>query len=812
MLVWMFGSATKTKGMNRGVLSLILLVVCWVNGWSQQGSLTGRVMFKDGQPAVNAILHLREASIYAVTNLDGEFEVSKVPYGRYTVSVSSIEARPTELAFVMERPDALLSIVAERSVNHINEVMVNGAHEKKEVRAKGFAVNVIDTKGLEMQSIQTNELLDRSAGVRIRQGGGLGSRIEYNINGLSGNSIRIFIDGIPIANYGSSFSLSSIPSSMIERIEVYKGVVPAHLSDDALGGAINVVLKKNNANTLGASYSVGSFNTHQANVSGSYRNDTTGFTAKGSFFYNYSDNNYKVWGDQVYVTQPNGKIAYLEAERFHDRYRSGGANVEVGVTDVPWADRLMLGAVMSQMDKQAQHGATMEVVYGRRFSEQTTRMLNLSYQKNDALIEGLDVNLFASRSWLNRQVVDTSAVIYNWKGELSDFNNDGRWDRWASGAEGSSPTLEESHERVYTTRGNVSYRLFGHSRVAVSYLFNDFKRVPDDVMRADAERELLDTRKMQKNIVAFTFENHAFNKRLRSSWFVKHYVQTLGLKDPVKTNGVLSAFEFDKQTRETGYGLALSYNVWPRVALLLSAEKAIRMPEHSEVFGNSAENIDSAYDLDPEQSNNANWGFNLGPWFWNKHTLGIHTNFFYRDTRDMIRQAVASQQSETFAFENQDVVLSTGMDAEVTYGYDNKLQVTLAVSNFNARFNKEYDAYGARYIYYGDRLRNEPYFTANNHTRYHVANVLQQGSRITLSHNWAYVHEFFRDWPSLGGANKAIIPTQSVHDFGVSYSFPGYRFTLSVDAKNVFNHQVFDNWALQKPGRAFYAKLNYRLY
>ncbi|MCD7930525.1 MAG: TonB-dependent receptor plug domain-containing protein [Tannerellaceae bacterium] len=105
-------------------------------------------------------------------------------------------------------------------------------------------MGLIDAKKLEFQSIQTTELLDRTAGVRIRQSGGMGSDVQYNINGLTGNSIRIFIDGIPVRNYGSSFSLSSIPPAMIERIEVYKGVVPAHLSEDALGGAINVILKK----------------------------------------------------------------------------------------------------------------------------------------------------------------------------------------------------------------------------------------------------------------------------------------------------------------------------------------------------------------------------------------------------------------------------------------------------------------------------------------------------------------------------------------------------------------------------------------
>lgn len=103
---------------------------------------------------------------------------------------------------------------------------------------------MIDTEEAAKRNLQTNDLLDRSGGVRIRQNGGLGSAVTYNINGMSGNAIRIFIDGVPIQTYGASFSLNSIPPALIERIEVFKGVVPAYLADDSLGGAINVVLKK----------------------------------------------------------------------------------------------------------------------------------------------------------------------------------------------------------------------------------------------------------------------------------------------------------------------------------------------------------------------------------------------------------------------------------------------------------------------------------------------------------------------------------------------------------------------------------------
>ena len=173
---------------------------------------------------------------------------------------------------------------------------------------------MVDLGKMEKQSRQATDLLDRTAGVRLGQSGGMGSDVQYNINGLTGNSVRIFIDGIPIRNYGASFSLSSIPPSMIERVEVYKGVVPGQLAEDALGGAINVVLKKKTLKNLTTSYSYGSFNTHRWDLNGNYRDAKTGFTMRGSAFYNYSDNSYKVWGDQVYVTNPTtGKLDYVTA-------------------------------------------------------------------------------------------------------------------------------------------------------------------------------------------------------------------------------------------------------------------------------------------------------------------------------------------------------------------------------------------------------------------------------------------------------------------------------------------------------------------
>ena len=93
-------------------------------------------------------------------------------------------------------------------------MVINHETEIGKKKKQGFSVNIIDTKEIGLRNIQTNEVLNSTVGVRVRQNGGLGSENRYSLNGLSGNSIRIFINGIPISTFGSSFTLGSFLGSL----------------------------------------------------------------------------------------------------------------------------------------------------------------------------------------------------------------------------------------------------------------------------------------------------------------------------------------------------------------------------------------------------------------------------------------------------------------------------------------------------------------------------------------------------------------------------------------------------------------------
>lgn len=785
---------------------------------AQTATISGQVQTHDGKALSHVTLQLEGTSLTAISDENGTYKLNQVPYGRHKLLITSIEIEPSERTVVVQRPSHVVNISLQlKDETEIEEVVIVGQTEKRKMETSGFAVAVIETGKAALQSIQTNELLDRSAGIRIRQDGGLGSHIHYNINGLSGNAVKIFIDGVPSTNYGSAFSLNSIPPALIERIEVYKGVVPGHLSEDALGGAINVILKKQKSrNSLTTSYSVGSFNTHQWNTAGSFRK-SNGFGVDASAFFNYSDNNYEVWGESISFKDYTGATTLNQrAKRFHDAYRSYGGRINLGYTDVKWADRFMIGGVLSRDYNEVQHGRTMNKPYGNRHTTGNSNVATLAYEKQNVLLEGLSVKVDASYSYLERQLIDTVGWMYDWRGIPLTYP-DGSYVTYTSGAEsGSAKTTALNSDKTLVTRVNLGYEINKNNRLYVNYLYNNFNRGTKDEMQPLGLQLLENTRDLQKQIVSVTYENLAFDEKLRTNVFYKYYFQKTTSKEPYQITASPPDYgltRIENNRNHSGYGLTLSYALRPTLYLLGSGEKAIRLPNANEIFGNVADNLlPPVGELKPEISYNANVGVSLGPYIIEKHLIKLNTSLIYRNTQGMIREGLQSGNNDNTRFENLEDVETKGIDAELIYSYNDKIDASFTISQISSLFNTEFDQNGAPYLFYRTQIRNEPSFKFNVNIAYTMDNVFKRGSNASIYYNINYVKGFLRNWANVGGNNLDYIPTQYANDIGATYTFPSRKITLSVDAKNIFNQQIFDNFGLQKPGRAFYAKMTYTLY
>lgn len=109
-------------------------------------------------------------------------------------------------------------------------------------------VSVIYTKDFEGEQKDLPALLDRIPGLFIDHMNGQGHYTTARIRGSTASQVDVYIDGVRMNMNGeSAVNLSAIPVDNIERIEVYRGYVPARFTGAPLGGVINIVTKKPNA-------------------------------------------------------------------------------------------------------------------------------------------------------------------------------------------------------------------------------------------------------------------------------------------------------------------------------------------------------------------------------------------------------------------------------------------------------------------------------------------------------------------------------------------------------------------------------------
>ena len=96
----------------------------------------------------------------------------------------------------------------------------------------------------EGKSLTAADLLSALPGVQAYKQGGLGSFQTVSIRGIAARNILICVDGVPLNDAsGGAVNLGSIDLNQMEKVEVYKGNVPAKFGVSGIGGAVNFVTK-----------------------------------------------------------------------------------------------------------------------------------------------------------------------------------------------------------------------------------------------------------------------------------------------------------------------------------------------------------------------------------------------------------------------------------------------------------------------------------------------------------------------------------------------------------------------------------------
>lgn len=704
---------------------------------------------------------------------------------------------------------------------NLKSVIVKGKPKKQKLETSGFAVAIIETKEASLRNLTTNELLDRSVGVRVRQNGGIGSNVEYNLNGMSGSAIGMFIDGIEISTFGSSFNLNNIPPAMIERIEVYKGILPSHLTGDYVGGAINVVLKKDvSKNTATAAVSYGSFQTFQSDLGVTLRDKKSGLSFRGSGFYTYTDNSFETWGrSTTFVNHLQQITRPYRAKRFNNTYKAVGGRFEAGFTDTKWADQFFIGYNGSSNYTEIPHGITMAVPYVGRFNETKSHALLLNYTKKNFLLQNLALNINAVRSERSTYLQDTISYAYNWDGTIREVIEFGeRVPLRTNGGQQGPKTITNTDRKITNARSNLGYLIASGHRISLNHKYEATNRKDEDLLNPSL-RELATKSLVTKNIVSLNYEAESFNKKLITNLLGKYTTNKTNQTkyEIVTTDGVNTIVQRESSTSDYnfGYGATASYQVIEKLFIIGSTENSYIMPTENQLFGAPEINILSNLTLEPEKNINYNLGFRWGPIDFKKHKISFYANAFWRNGFNKItQQAVDVSEIEeesdadiqTTRYVNLGKTQARGFEAEIIYVFNNKLNASVNFSKFNNIFKLERDNNGLPHTFFGQQVPNEPFLTANANIQYRLNNVLQKNSVLNLYYNTGFVGEYYVVW---GQPDWSLTPSQFTHDIGISYGFPSKKLIASVDVKNIMNAEIYDNFSIQKPGRGIYFKLNY---
>lgn len=786
----------KTAILN---LSLFFLSACAFSTYAQKPGKTmisGKVISTEKEVVDFATVYLKGTGHGGITNQEGIYHVS-APAGNYTLVVSAVGYKTVEKPVTLLRGQRVRqNITISPETQQLDEVTVVSTGVSR-LKRSAFNAVAVDTKELQNTTKNLSDTLAKAPGMKLRESGGVGSDMQLMLDGFSGKHVKVFIDGVPQEGVGSSFGLNNIPVNFADRIEVYKGVVPVGFGTDAIGGVINIVTnKKRRRWFLDASYSYGSFNTHKSNVNfgQTFKN---GFTYEINAFQNYSDNDYHIEAPvEDFETGRIDRDKKVRVKRFNDTYHNEAIVGKVGVVDKKWADRLMLGFTYSNMYQDIQTGVRQDIVYGQKHRKGHSLMPSLEYYKRNLFAKGLDVALTVNYNKNLTTNVDTASYKYNWYGDRKLLNSPG----------------EQSYQHSRADNNNwngtftANYRLGKMHMLTFNHVLNTFSRSNTSLLAKEEQSDAI-AKETRKNISGVSYRLMP-SETWNLSVFGKYYNQFVA--GPVATDA--NQNDYVRTTRSVssiGYGAAGTYFILPGLQAKLSYEKAYRLPTIEEMFGN--EDLEMGdIGIRPENSDNVNLNLSYNRTF-GRHSVYVEGGLVYRNTKDYIQRNITdlSGGKSAATYINYGKVLTKGYNISARYGFGKWVSVGGNFTQMDVRDNMKTSISGsAENIAYKERMPNLPYIFADSDVTFYWRDLGRKGNALTVSYDNQYLHSFTY-YSSKIGSNKGdyVVPSQFSHNLSLSYSLRDGRYNLSFECRNFTDEQLYDNFSLQKAGRAFYGKV-----
>ena len=220
-----------------------------LSGFLNANSQTGRIegLIRNGNQAVEgATVKLVPSTFNTLSQKDGSFTLTEVPYGVYMLEISSIGFQSYKEPVTLDSSGyRSVHISLKENASSLHEVVVTGTQRARTKLNSPIPVEVYTPAYFKKNPTPSIfEALGIVNGVQPQLNCNVCNTGDIHINGMEGPYTMVLIDGMPIvSSLATVYGLSGIPNSMVKRIEVVKGPASTIYGSEAVGGLINIITK-----------------------------------------------------------------------------------------------------------------------------------------------------------------------------------------------------------------------------------------------------------------------------------------------------------------------------------------------------------------------------------------------------------------------------------------------------------------------------------------------------------------------------------------------------------------------------------------
>ncbi|MFP4289070.1 MAG: TonB-dependent receptor [Bacteroidales bacterium] len=303
------------------------------------GIIRGRVIDKENLPMIGATILVEETNIGSTVDVNGNFQIFRVPSGQQTLRVSFLGYETQFREVEVKRGEILVeNFELQMQAANIAEVVVYGqargqtAAIQQQRNSRGIT-NVVSAEKLrELPDVNVAEAIGRLPGLMVERNRGEGQKVI--IRGLEPkyNSVSIGGNMIPSTSLDDrSTDLNLISPDILGGVEVQKANT-ADKDADGLGGTVNITLKEASEGLNMSAEVHSGYSGHTNNIS----------TYRGNIFMSN-----RFFGDKLGVMLTgNADLSERNSDRFRVSYNVQGVpNYEEGETFIkPWVTSMNLEA------------------------------------------------------------------------------------------------------------------------------------------------------------------------------------------------------------------------------------------------------------------------------------------------------------------------------------------------------------------------------------------------------------------------------------------------------------------------------------